>query len=544
MNPTVRKDQLDQYLKPGVLFDEKYRIIGVLGQGSFATVVHARHEAMDRDVALKFLRPELVDSDPGASERFRKEVRIVSRLTSPHTVMVFDVGETPEGIHYMVLEHVPGHTVDVELELGGAMGVRRAVELCIQILKSLEEAHGLGVIHRDLKPANLMIGRVSGKDDQIKVLDFGVAKLLEGPQRPSGAGSAERHSTQFVGTPTYMSPEQIVGEPVSPASDLYSVGLILYELLTGQTAIEEESVAKVARIHLDDDPIPMSRLDEIPPVLARIILKATSRFARDRFESAEELHGILLRGLSSKKKDGEVRKSRSVQPEIAEADMSDVFLGRSYVAAPEKTPIPTRKPSPLPGMSRAQPLREREEKKLEPSRPLELDVEQVSRTRVARSDITLDDMRRRNEESHTRKESGLATISMIGLILGAYGLFIAASAPLGEESSSMRIIVGMLPLGAAATWTVFSTVPTHYQSWVRRWLLPMTRNTWTILAGLCVVYLFFGHRMAAEAFTEESAWFYGFLPESGVFTFFESLTQRIGEALGEMYAMIGGVLPW
>src|SRR5690554_6167998 len=128
-------------LRAGVLFEGKYRIVRPLGEGSFATVVHARHEVMDRDVALKFLRPEVMAAHPEVAERFMNEVRVASRLKDPHTVGIFDFGKTSENIPYMVLEYVDGRTLDKVIESRGAMGKRRSMECCLQILASLEEAH-------------------------------------------------------------------------------------------------------------------------------------------------------------------------------------------------------------------------------------------------------------------------------------------------------------------------------------------------------------------------------------------------------------------
>lgn len=568
MDSTGRKDRMERYLEAGTLFDEKYRIQGVLGSGSFALVVHAMHEAMERDVALKFLRPELVEADPTVSERFVNEVRIVSRLTSPHTVKVYDFGKTPEGIHYMVLEHVEGQSLDLILERHGAIKARQAVKLCLQLLESLEEAHRLGVIHRDLKPANLMLGQIQGKKNQLKVLDFGVAKLLEAaPQTPletptlrRGAPSHERRSTQLVGTPTYMSPEQIIGQPVSAASDLYSVGLILYEMLRGRTAIEERNVTNVARIHLDESPIPFAEIDQVPPVLAAIILKATARQMGDRYESAREMSEALETAVSGQAASGQARSGaqpgRGESPAPARdskmevADISDVFLGRSYIAAPETPGIPLRKPSPLPALSKKKPSQsEPLFTRPKPNRALELNEEVKVRDRTRPSsakgrEVTVDDLRRRSQGQATRHNSLLGTLSFVGLVLGTYLAFVVASAPLGEQGSALRTIVGFLPLGAAIVWTGFAAVPIHHAGWLRRWLLPTARNVGAILGLLLFLYALMGHRMAAHAFAEESAWFFRHLPDHGLLHVFESMTRRFGEVLSGMYAVIGRHLPW
>ena len=268
-------EHLRTILRAGNLFESKYRIMRPLGAGSFAVVVHARHEVMERDVALKFLKPKVVSANPDVSARFVKEVQIASKLKHPNVVSIYDFGETSSGIYYMVQEYVDGSTVDELMPPGKPLDPDRVHSIAQQVLSCLAEAHTHGIIHRDLKPSNLMSARDDNDQEVIKILDFGVAKLLEKDE--SGIISHVRKSTKFIGTPIYMSPEQILGKQVQPASDLYSVGLMLYEMFTGQPPLVASQIAEVVQQHLSEDPFEFPLLHLLPKQAQYAIRKATSR---------------------------------------------------------------------------------------------------------------------------------------------------------------------------------------------------------------------------------------------------------------------------
>jgi eukaryotic-like serine/threonine-protein kinase len=288
---SAANERLKNILKAGKLFEGKYRIMRPLGAGSFAIVVHARHEVMERDVALKFLKPKVVESNPEVSERFIREVKIASKLKHPNVVTIFDFGTADDDLYYMVQEYVAGTTLDAVLTSQGAFAPERVIHIAAQVLDCLTDAHSLGIIHRDLKPANIMLTSHNGDDDFTKILDFGVAKLLDAEDTKSGVS---RQSTKFIGTPIYMSPEQILGREVQPASDLYSMGLILYEMATGQAPIQADRVAEVVQQHLSDEPLAFPRLHLLPEHLAKVILRATSRQPKDRYRSATAFRLALL----------------------------------------------------------------------------------------------------------------------------------------------------------------------------------------------------------------------------------------------------------
>ena len=326
--------KLKAILKAGMLFEGKYRIMRPLGAGSFAVVVHARHEVMERDVALKFLKPKVVASSPEVSERFVKEVQIASRLIHPNVVAIYDFGVTEEGIYYMVQEYVSGKTVD-EVFLGASQPLElgRVERMMQQVLSCLEEAHAQGVIHRDLKPSNLMFTMDEEGQEIVKVLDFGVAKLLEKDEH--GQSTSGRQSTKFIGTPIYMSPEQILGKEVTPASDLYSAGLMLYEMLTGDPPVEADQIAEVVQRHLSEKPFQFRKLPKLPPLMQRAILKATERRPELRFQSAAEFAALLRGEIPSPAPAPQAGAAGSGEGAAGEKKREDVFLGRNYIDIPE-----------------------------------------------------------------------------------------------------------------------------------------------------------------------------------------------------------------
>lgn len=328
-------ERLKAILKAGRLFEGKYRILKPLGAGSFAVVVHARHEVMGRDVALKFLKPKVVEGNPEVGVRFVKEVQIAARLRHPNVVTIFDFGKTEGGINYMVQEFVDGVTFDELMPPGVPLPCERALNIIAQLLSCLEEAHANNIIHRDLKPSNLMSTKHKDTGDEvIKVLDFGVAKLLDDKNRTK---DSTRQSTKFIGTPIYMSPEQILGQEVGPVSDLYSVGLMLYEMLTGDPPIEAEQVAEVVQKHLSNDAFAFPKLSLLPQNLQHVILKATQRRPELRFQHASHFIEALddpSYAVSEEYNDTDL--SMTPLGGVEQQEVDDVFSGKNYIAMPEE----------------------------------------------------------------------------------------------------------------------------------------------------------------------------------------------------------------
>ncbi|MBL8935005.1 MAG: serine/threonine protein kinase [Archangium sp.] len=271
------------------IIDGRYRLLEKLGEGGMGSVYKVEHVRMGKIAALKVMRPDAA-VDKGLKARFLQESRVVAKLSHPNTVQVFDAGELDDGSLFMAMEYVPGKDLAWHLKAHGPMSEEKAISVAVQLLASLAEAHEYGIIHRDIKPANVMLlRRRKGGDEQVKLLDFGIAKLAEGDARNSTTGD-------FVGTPAYMSPEQVRGEVVDARSDLYSLGALLFELVTGRQLYTGPTAVSIVKQHLEE-PVPRVA-DLVPdapitPAFEKVVTTALAKRAEDRFADAETMKKAL-----------------------------------------------------------------------------------------------------------------------------------------------------------------------------------------------------------------------------------------------------------
>lgn len=269
----------------------KYRIERVVGAGAVGLVVAARHLSLEQTVALKFLRPAAA-CDAHDLLRFKREAQAAVRLKSEHVCRVFDVGETEEGLPFIVLEYLEGQDLAQVLRSAGPLGIGAAVEYVLQVCSAVIEAHALGMVHRDLKPANFFLTRRHDGKPWIKVLDFGIARYR------TELGSSDVSLTQtrtLLGSPVYMSPEQTRNaRTVDPRSDIWSLGICLYELLTDRPPFAGDTIPGVAAA-VSSDPIPPIQTfrPEVPDGLVRIIERCLYKCPDDRFQTTLELAGAL-----------------------------------------------------------------------------------------------------------------------------------------------------------------------------------------------------------------------------------------------------------
>ncbi len=291
----------DKFPNPGEVFEDRYRIVSIINRGGFGRVYHARQTELGRDVAIKVLKPvqrQDMDADQEArrlevvTKRFEREAQLVSGLRDSHTVMMYDYGSTPEGLIYMVLEYVDGQPLSDVVEQTGPMDPLRVVKITRQVLSSLDEAHALNVLHRDIKPQNIMLFDHAGRTDQVKVLDFGLAKSVEGGEFNSENPDLTGEEV-ILGTPRYMSPEQIRGESLGPPTDFYSLGLVMFEMLTGYKAVEGESTMQTLARHLNDIPIVLPDDVQVPGALRQLVDKLLNKDASQRPARASDVLSYL-----------------------------------------------------------------------------------------------------------------------------------------------------------------------------------------------------------------------------------------------------------
>jgi len=277
----------------GHTLDEKYRLESRLGIGGMGTVYRARHLLIDRPVAVKVLNPRFVE-DEAARTRFRREAKAAGRLQHTNAVTVTDFGQSQDGYVYLVMELLEGRTLREVLAKEAPLDTARAVSLMLQVSAAVAAAHEAGIIHRDLKPANIFIVQHSDVPAVVKVLDFGIAKLA------ADSLDEEDHKTltqvgAMIGTPRYMSPEQCDGVDLTPAADVYSLGVILYEMLTGVVPFSGTSPLSIAIKHTSETPrSPREFVSTIPSALEQVVLRTLEKKPEDRPANAAEFRKELL----------------------------------------------------------------------------------------------------------------------------------------------------------------------------------------------------------------------------------------------------------
>jgi serine/threonine-protein kinase len=323
---------------PGTILAGKYRVDGVLGEGGMGIVVRAHHEVLHQQVALKFLTGAAA-TNGDAVERFLRDARAAVKIQSEHVARIIDVGTLDSGSPFMVMELLEGSDLSDVLRMRGPMHVAQAVDSVLQALDAIAEAHAIGIIHRDLKPSNLFLASRADGTDIIKVLDFGISKVTFAGE--SSAQAALTATQQVMGSPLYMSPEQFrSAKKVDPRSDIWSLGVILYELLTGRPPFDGESMGEVFSAVLENEPasVRVARPD-VPPGLEQVVMRCLRKPAKERFAHAGELARALAPFGSGRANKCVERAAslaaRASSPQLPAAQDSGARL--PHVAAPMQT---------------------------------------------------------------------------------------------------------------------------------------------------------------------------------------------------------------
>lgn len=288
----------------------KYEIIKPLGEGCSGTVYLVKHRELDILYALKLLNSYL-SHDTSFIERFKREASVLERFAHPGTVRLRDFGRTEEGLYYMTMDYCPGYLLKEPLEQGYHFSVDETLEIMMQVLDTLEAAHHVGVIHRDIKPENIMLEEREDGTKFARILDFGIAKIRS-EMEVTGSVTIVGAS---LGTPQYMSPEQANGEVmIDHRADIYSAGILMYELLTGRVPFLGKNVVQTLLMHVMRDPDPFDPSLNIPPLVQDIVFRALRKEPSDRYQSAADFRSSCAMALTAKVQQGKVPEAAPVNP--------------------------------------------------------------------------------------------------------------------------------------------------------------------------------------------------------------------------------------
>jgi serine/threonine-protein kinase len=324
----------------GRTLDGKYRIDGFLKRGGMGSVYRGTHVLLNKPVAIKLIRPELVTSHD-IVERFFREARAAAKLSHPNIVTVHDLGQTEDGTLYIIMEIVAGQSLKDLIVAEGPWAAARALRFCRGVASALSLAHRNGIVHRDLKPQNIMVFQDSEGNESPKLLDFGIAKTLE-PDSPALTSTG-----MVLGTPHYMSSEQAKGMPADQRSDIYALGVILYEMLVGKVPFDDKSIPSILVKHLTEPPRPPSTLrGGIPPEVETLVLRCLEKDPEKRFQTADDLGKALAARV-------ETESHRILDPTVATVPPTEQLTVESSPgltgaggASAAKAPVPF--PPPLP----------------------------------------------------------------------------------------------------------------------------------------------------------------------------------------------------
>jgi serine/threonine-protein kinase len=345
VSPSTSDDDEAGHVAIGSTLDGRYRIDALIGSGGMGRIYSGEHTGIGRAVAVKVLHNDL-HRNREASQRFQREAIASGRLDHPNIVNIYDFGVLPHGACYLVMELLEGETLGERLEREGRIPWREAVEILRGVLLGLRHAHDRGVVHRDIKPDNVYLARKDG-DLIIKLLDFGIAKLRAG----SADDPASTRAGITVGTPAYLSPEQAVGGEITPATDLYSASIVLYEMLAGRAPFEDKDPLAMLGAHVSRQPPPLAEVApgvELPPGLEDVMRAGLVKAAAERIKNAKDYIGMLDGVITAAARRYRTGPVAAVSPLMRTAELA--ALGAGGVAPLPGDP-PISSPSAAPDQS-------------------------------------------------------------------------------------------------------------------------------------------------------------------------------------------------
>ncbi len=329
----------------GQVVADRYHVIKKLGEGGMGQVYLAEHVKMGRRSAIKVMNPSMVH-DPDAVARFNREASNASRITHPNVCAIYDFGETPEGLIYLAMEFIEGEPLTDLLEREGALPVARAVGIFTQVAEALQAAHDLGIVHRDLKPDNIMLAQKKG-GDQVKVVDFGIAKAVGGDE----SGQKVTKTGLVVGTPEFMSPEQLSGDKLDGRSDLYSLALVFYRMLAGKLPFEATTVQETMIKRLTDEPTKLaaSRPDlTFPAGLQPVLDTALARNPVDRYQAVVKFAADVASVTGGRGASAAVPQTRAPADTEGKTQLLDTSAGVTQRLSAKRAPGGRAAAAPLP----------------------------------------------------------------------------------------------------------------------------------------------------------------------------------------------------
>ena len=333
----------------GSIIAERYHILKKLGEGGMGQVYLAEHVKMGRKSAVKVMNPGMVQNVDAVS-RFNREAQNASRINHPNVAGIYDFGETPDGLVYLAMEFVEGQPLTEIIRQHGALPPMRASEITRQTAEGLSVAHDMGIVHRDLKPDNIMVAKGRNGADLVKVVDFGIAKA---------AASDEQKVTKtgmVVGTPEYMSPEQLSGDPLDSRSDIYALGLVTFNMLTGKLPFPGETMQETMIMRLTDDPHPLSKMKPDvawPSDLQTVMDKALARDANKRYRNASEYATELVQAIDRMPATSITTMGTQIVGRVSHGSMATVVadVPKTRVASPDEVTPPAARPAASPAQT-------------------------------------------------------------------------------------------------------------------------------------------------------------------------------------------------